>query len=126
MADVVNVNKGGRPKSRESITAQLRHLLFAGDDYDDSLPCAYQIAKRLLEEAQKGEPWAVKEVLDRTEGKPVQTNVVKMAQEVERLTDRLADIVAQVIANYVEPATAGRIMAEIAERIAGGQDSAEE
>lgn len=36
----------------------------------------YNIAEKLVTEAENGEPWAVKEVMDRVDGKPKQTTEV--------------------------------------------------
>ena len=37
-----------------------------------------QAAERLLDEAAKGEPWAIKELADRLDGKSVQSNTINL------------------------------------------------
>jgi hypothetical protein len=43
----------------------------------DSCDRVRQAAERLLDEAAKGEPWAIKELADRLDGKSVQSNTLE-------------------------------------------------
>jgi len=65
----VSGNPGGRPRGR-SITARLRELLDADAGTGDGRTIAEEIARVLLEHAAAGDIKAVREVLDRTEGRP--------------------------------------------------------
>lgn len=64
--------QSGNPKGRASEkpfrVAIDMELKAAGEDHKK----LRAIAKRLLDEAEKGEAWAVKEVADRLDGKPTQ------------------------------------------------------
>ena len=55
-----------------------------------------QAAERLLDEAAKGEPWAIKELADRLDGKSVQSNTLESNGE-NQLTE--------IIVSWVSPKT---------------------
>jgi hypothetical protein len=59
----------GRPMA--SVSACLRELLARTDD--DGRTAAERLAQGLLDKAIKGDPFALREVLDRTEGRPRQS-----------------------------------------------------
>ena len=52
-----------------------------------------QAAERLLDEAAKGEPWAIKELADRLDGKSVQSNTLE--------TD--SSKVTEIVVNWAKP-----------------------
>ena len=64
-------NPGGRPRGR-SITAALRAELDAPCDDDLAVTKGERVAKQLVDLALAGNLAAIREVLDRTEGKAVQ------------------------------------------------------
>ena len=53
-----------------------------------------QAAERLLDEAAKGEQWAIKELADRLDGKSVQSNSFKTNSESQ---------VTEIIVNWAKP-----------------------
>ena len=53
-----------------------------------------QAAERLLDEAAKGEPWAIKELADRLDGKSVQSNTLESNGETQ---------VTEIIVSWVSP-----------------------
>jgi hypothetical protein len=55
-----------------------------------------QAAERLLDEAAKGEPWAIKELADRLDGKSVQSNT---------LESNGGNQVTEIIVSWVSPET---------------------
>jgi hypothetical protein len=55
-----------------------------------------QAAERLLDEAAKGEPWAIKELADRLDGKSVQSNTLESNDENQ---------VTEIIVSWVSPNT---------------------
>jgi hypothetical protein len=63
-------NPAGRPPNEGSITWWMRELL--KELNGGGKPVAHTIARRTIAEAKKGKPWAVSELIDRTEGKPTQ------------------------------------------------------
>lgn len=56
-----------------------------------------QAAERLLDEAAKGEPWAIKELADRLDGKSVQNNTLESGG---------GNQVTELIVSWVSPKTA--------------------
>jgi hypothetical protein len=70
---VETTNKGGAPKGNDNAKKgrlffeQLRKELVQ----EDSIKLR-KIARKLVEAAQDGEPWAVKEIMDRVDGKAIQ------------------------------------------------------
>ena len=55
-----------------------------------------QAAERLLDEAAKGEPWAIKELADRLDGKSVQSNT---------LESNGGNQVTEIVVSWVSPKT---------------------
>src|SRR5690242_6236255 len=64
-------NPGGRPKERPF--ADALHLALAEEDPVTKVRKLRRIADKLVEAAVDGEAWAIKEVMDRIDGKPVQS-----------------------------------------------------
>lgn len=64
-------NPGGRPKERPFLDA-LR-LALNEEDGVTKKKRLRRIAEKLVEAAEQGEAWAIKEVMDRVDGKPAQT-----------------------------------------------------
>lgn len=58
-------NPGGQSNDRPFLRALHRAIAKRKDDFD-------QVADRLLDEAKNGESWAIKELVDRTDGRAVQ------------------------------------------------------
>ena len=75
--EVAPTNKGGAPvgnqngKKGKLFFNQLRKALVQ----EDSLRLR-KIADKLVEAAEQGEPWAVKEIMDRVDGKAVQATEI--------------------------------------------------
>ena len=65
-------NPRGRPPKLKSLTEKLRHKLKDNCEYKVGKTNLEAIVDVLIEKAVGGESWAIKEILDRTEGKPVQ------------------------------------------------------
>ena len=69
------IDKGGAPEGNQNARkgklfyGQLRKALVQ----EDALKLR-QIAEKLVDAAIEGEPWAVKEIMDRVDGKAVQAN----------------------------------------------------
>ena len=63
-----SANPGGRPKTRPFYDALNMEIKAAGKDHKK----LRKIAKKLLDEAEKGELSAIREVADRLDGKPTQ------------------------------------------------------
>ena len=65
------VDKGGAPEGNENARkgklfyGELRNVLVQNDALK-----LRKIAEKLVESAEEGEPWAVKEIMDRMDGKP--------------------------------------------------------
>jgi hypothetical protein len=75
--EVGTTNKGGAPIGN---TNSKKGKLFYGELHkaliqEDRIKLR-QIADKLVEKAIEGEPWAVKEIMDRVDGKSVQTTEV--------------------------------------------------
>jgi hypothetical protein len=71
-----NGSKGGQPnnsnaKKGKLFYSELRKALVQQDQLN-----LRRIADKLVEKAIEGEPWAVKEIMDRVDGKAVQTTEV--------------------------------------------------
>ena len=68
------MDKGGAPEGNHNAKKgklfyeQLRKVLVQNDALR-----LRRIAEKLVESAEKGEPWAVKEVMDRVDGKAIQS-----------------------------------------------------
>jgi len=69
---VDSTNKGGAPEGNENAKKgklfydQLRRVLVQNDQLK-----LRQVSEKLVDAAIDGEPWAVKEIIDRMDGKPV-------------------------------------------------------
>lgn len=69
---VDSTNKGGAPEGNENAKKgklfydQLRRVLVQNDQLK-----LRQVSEKLVDAAIEGEPWAVKEIIDRMDGKPV-------------------------------------------------------
>ena len=63
-------NPAGRKPREHTVSHWLTELL--SELNGGGAPVAKSIAKKIITESKKGEPWAIKELLDRTEGKPKQ------------------------------------------------------
>ena len=75
--EVVTTNKGGAPVGNLN---SKKGKLFHGELHkaliqEDRLKLR-QIADKLVEKAIEGEPWAVKEIMDRVDGKAVQSTEI--------------------------------------------------
>lgn len=72
------VDKGGAPKGNENAKkgklfyGELRKVLVQNDALKLRM-----IAEKLVEAAEEGEPWAVKEIMDRMDGKPIQATSIE-------------------------------------------------
>ena len=66
-------NPGGRSKELPFKTALNMQLKAVGDDDQRGLR---KIAQNLIDQAETGEPWAIKEIADRLDGKPAQAHEV--------------------------------------------------
>ena len=70
--DVDSTNKGGAPEGNDNAKKgkmfydQLRRILVQNDQLK-----LRKISEKLAEAAEKGEAWAIKEIMDRMDGKPV-------------------------------------------------------
>ena len=70
-------NKGGAPEGNQNakkgklFTEQLRKVLVQNDLFK-----LRKITEKLVESAEKGEAWAIKEVIDRMDGKAVQATEI--------------------------------------------------
>lgn len=70
--DVDSTNKGGAPEGNDNAKKgkmfydQLRMILVQNDRFK-----LRKICDKFVEAAEKGEAWAIKEVMDRMDGKPV-------------------------------------------------------
>ena len=70
--DVDSTNKGGAPEGNDNAKKgkmfydQLRMILVQNDRFK-----LRKISEKLAEAAEKGEAWAIKEIMDRMDGKPV-------------------------------------------------------
>ena len=70
--DVESTNKGGAPEGNDNAKKgkmfydQLRMILVQNDRFK-----LRKISEKLAEAAEKGEAWAIKEIMDRMDGKPV-------------------------------------------------------
>ncbi len=112
-------NPKGRPKKSETYSDTLRDLL-QGQDINvewtvngkkkqlkvtSTENLYYGVASAQIMEALKGNVQAQREIVDRIQGKAVQTNVVK--GEVENLDDKLKAVAGLIVAvaedNTVEP-----------------------
>jgi hypothetical protein len=77
-------SKGGAPKGNDNAKKgklfydQLRKVLVQ----EDALKLR-AIATKLVEAAEDGEPWAVKEIMDRMDGKPIQAQEITGADGAE-------------------------------------------
>ena len=71
------VDKGGAPEGNQNAKKgklfyeQLRMVLVQNDKFK-----LRKIADKLVESAEKGEAWAIKEIMDRMDGKPVQAQEI--------------------------------------------------
>jgi hypothetical protein len=71
------VDKGGAPEGNQNAKKgklfydQLRLVLVQNDKFK-----LRKIADKLVESAEKGEAWAIKEIMDRMDGKPIQAQEI--------------------------------------------------
>ena len=71
------VDKGGAPEGNQNAKKgklfydQLRMVLVQNDKFK-----LRKIADKLVESAEKGEAWAIKEIMDRIDGKPIQAQEI--------------------------------------------------
>ena len=71
------IDKGGAPEGNKNAKKgklfydQLRRVLVQNDSLKLRM-----IAEKLVEAAEEGEPWAVKEIMDRMDGKSVQATEI--------------------------------------------------
>ncbi len=72
-------NPEGRPKERPFLDA-LRIALAEQDPVTQKRRLR-KIADKLVEAAEEGQPWAIKEVMDRVDGKPAQTADVNVTAD---------------------------------------------
>lgn len=80
----------GRPPKEKSFANMLRIAVMA-DGNKKGEPKLREIAEKLVEEAIKGESWAIQQVADRLDGKPAQAIVgddeadpIRMVTEIRR------------------------------------------
>jgi hypothetical protein len=77
---VETTNKGGAPKGNDNAKkgklfySELRKALVQQDQIN-----LRRIADKLVEKAIDGEPWAVKEIMDRVDGKAIQATEISGA-----------------------------------------------
>jgi hypothetical protein len=64
-----NINREGRPKKGMALTDLMREMM------DETPQIKKAIMAKLMQMAAEGDIAAIREVLDRTEGKPIQPNV---------------------------------------------------
>jgi len=85
--DVESTNKGGAPEGNDNAKKgkmfydQLRRILVQNDQLK-----LRKISEKLAEAAEKGEAWAIKEIMDRMDGKPVAIQEVQGPGGVELKT----------------------------------------
>ena len=72
-------NAGGRPKERPFLDA-LR-IALNEENGDQKKKRLRVIADKLVRAAEEGEAWAIKEVMDRVDGKPAQTADVNVTAD---------------------------------------------
>lgn len=87
-------NARGRPKSYESMADLLRQ--FAAEPYGGSLTHKERIAQMVVQQAARGQPWAIEFFVNRTDGKVTekveQSGTVRTVIEVDYGDgDRVAD-----------------------------------
>ena len=73
---------GRRRKEKIAYAALMLELKAAGED----LPCLREVMKVLIAQAKEGQPWAIKELFDRLDGKAMQ------AVEIDSREDRRINI----------------------------------
>jgi hypothetical protein len=84
---VDSTNKGGAPEGNDNAKKgkmfydQLRKILVQNDQLK-----LRKISEKLAEAAEKGEAWAIKEIMDRMDGKPVAVQEVQGPGGVELKT----------------------------------------
>ena len=75
--EVVTTNKGGAPVGN---TNSKKGKLFHGELHkaliQEDRKKLRKIADKLVEAAEEGEPWAIKEIIDRVDGKAVQATEI--------------------------------------------------
>lgn len=95
-------NPDGRPKERPFLDA-LRMALVEEDPVTKTRRLR-KIADKLVQAAENGEPWAIKEVMDRVDGKPAQTadvnvtadhTVTHVSESLPETAGWLADLLAE-------------------------------
>ena len=73
---------GRRRKEKFVYAALLMELKAAGED----LPCLREVMKVLIAQAKEGQPWAIRELIDRIDGKAMQ------AVEIDSHEDRTINV----------------------------------
>ena len=91
-------NPAGRPKKENCITSWLKELL--EEENGGGQPVARTIAKKLITESKKGEPWAIKELLDRAEGKAIQRSIIEFETRAQAMYDELVDVLQRSMAAH--------------------------
>jgi hypothetical protein len=71
-----NGSKGGQPNNKNAKKGKLFYGELQKALVQEDRLKLRQIADKLVEKAIEGEPWAVKEIMDRVDGKSVQTTEV--------------------------------------------------
>lgn len=71
---------GGRPPKEKSF-ANMLNIALAVKEADGQTTKLRRIAETLVEKAIEGEGWAIKEVADRTDGKPFQQLAISSDEE---------------------------------------------
>lgn len=84
-------NPGGRSKDLPFKTALNMEIKAVADDDQRGLR---KIARQLLEQAENGEPWAIKEVADRLDGKPSQSHALE-----HDVSDRFSEFLGRLDGN---------------------------
>jgi len=81
-----NINRKGRPKKGNSFAEILRQV---GEEEVQGMSKTEAISRKLWAEASKGEAWAIREIMDRIDGKPT--------QKVESTVDNTINVQHEVI-----------------------------
>ena len=90
------IDKGGAPEGNQNAKKgklfydQLRMVLIQNDKFK-----LRKIADKLVESAEKGEAWAIKEIMDRMDGKAVQATEISGPDG--------SDLVKGIAITFVEP-----------------------
>lgn len=109
----VSGNPGGLPRGSPRISVSLQKMLRTGPDESYEVKNkADQIALTLYDSALKGDTWATREILDRTEGKVSQTLQLSATQlPTEEIAERLITAFQEA---GIEEETARRVVLQLA------------